>query len=195
MGKDEFTVSVIQNTQEFQTAMELRRQEFVIKQGIPEDREFDGNDFSATHFVLKKEDAVVGYLRARYFGDMVKLERMLLKDGFKGKDLAQKILDYSFQLLSKKGFNKVVCIASTALFPHWEKKGFKEITEQDRVFIGDKEFVPIEYDISGLAKNPLNIKSNFDVLSSNESKIDEAEARIAKQNQNIIMSSLSNRSK
>lgn len=195
MGKDEFTVSVIQNTQEFQTAMELRRQEFVIKQGIPEDREFDGNDFSATHFVLKKEDAVVGYLRARYFGDMVKLERMLLKDGFKGKDLAQKILDYSFQFLSKKGFNKVVCIASTALFPHWEKKGFKEITEQDRVFIGDKEFVPIEYDISGLAKNPLNIKSNFDVLSSNESKIDEAEARIAKQNQNIIMSSLSNRSK
>ena len=75
--KQDFDIKIAQTAEEIQAAMQLRREVFVGEEGVPEDKEFDGNDFvCCTHFYAKDKDNVIGCVRARFFPDFVKLERL-----------------------------------------------------------------------------------------------------------------------
>ena len=53
MKREDVEIAVAQNQTDFDGMMVVRRQVFVDEQNIPENQEFDGNDFGATHILAK----------------------------------------------------------------------------------------------------------------------------------------------
>ncbi|HCX10824.1 MAG TPA: GNAT family N-acetyltransferase, partial [Hyphomonas sp.] len=56
----------------------IRSAVFLSEQDCPYEEEFDGNDFCATHLLLKAKGRPVGTLRIRWFAEFAKLERIAL---------------------------------------------------------------------------------------------------------------------
>ena len=50
--KGNIKVDIVRNLEQLKKAFNLRRQSFVKERGIPENMEFDGNDFSCTHLLF-----------------------------------------------------------------------------------------------------------------------------------------------
>ena len=79
----------------------VRSAVYIAEQECPFAEEFDGNDHCATHFIgfIKGEPA--GCIRARFFHDFVKLERLAVLKRFRKSTLA-------FELVrSNRGFQPV----------------------------------------------------------------------------------------
>lgn len=66
MTKKSIEIVVVQKQADFDEAMKIRRKVFVEEQKIPEEKEFDGNDFVSTHLLAKVDGVAVGTMRIRY---------------------------------------------------------------------------------------------------------------------------------
>ena len=50
--KNRITVDIVRNLADLKEVFKLRRESFVKEKDIPEEMEFDGNDFSCTHLLM-----------------------------------------------------------------------------------------------------------------------------------------------
>ena len=51
---EKIEIDIVRNLKDLLQAFDLRREEFVKKQNVPEEMEFDGNDFRQHKFWLKQ---------------------------------------------------------------------------------------------------------------------------------------------
>jgi len=86
----------------------VRKQVFVKEQGIPEDKEFDGNDFCSAHVVAyiqkRHRKLPIGTMRIRFFSDFAKFERMAVTRNFRKTNVSENIMQYGFDYVAQKGY-------------------------------------------------------------------------------------------
>ncbi|MFI3241020.1 MAG: GNAT family N-acetyltransferase [Alphaproteobacteria bacterium] len=164
--KESITITIANNKKDINASNKLRKQIFVTQQKIPEESEFDGNDFGATIIIAKFENQVIGSMRIRYFGEFVKFERMVVAPNFQSKNIPKQILEYASTFCAKKGFKKIMSACSPRLIPYWKRQGFKVTATQQSFLLNDKELVPVEKEIS--CPNPININTPHQVLCLKE---------------------------
>ena len=63
-------ILIVSNEKEYAQAMAVRREVFVDELKIAENKEFDGNDFGATHILALDNGVPVGTMRIRYFRNL-----------------------------------------------------------------------------------------------------------------------------
>ena len=85
----------------------VRSAVYIAEQECPFAEEFDGNDHCATHFIgfIKGEPA--GCIRARFFHDFVKLERLAVLKRFRKSTLAFELVRSGIDLARRKGFRRI----------------------------------------------------------------------------------------
>src|SRR5208283_3516984 len=66
----------------------IRAAVYMAEQDCPFAEEFDGNDHCATHFLGFVDNEPAGCLRARFFHDFVKLERLAVRKSYRRSTLA-----------------------------------------------------------------------------------------------------------
>ena len=142
---DKVSIDVIRNLSDFTKALDLRRTVFVKGQGILEHEEFDGNDFTATHFLAKVNGKPAATCRMRYFGDFVRLERACVAPEFQHSSLFDKVWDFVKKFAEEKGFKEGYCLCEKELLPIWQKKGFEPIKNALPVQVGKRKLYPILY--------------------------------------------------
>ena len=155
----------------FDGVMAVRKQVFVREQGIPENKEFDGNDFCCAHVVAyiqkRHRKLPIGTMRIRFFGDCVKFERMAVIKNFRKTKVAENIMEYGFKYSALKGFRAVCGMCKKELLPRWQKCGYHEIKDAEHAYINGMELIPICRDLEP-DPNALSMISDFYLLSAKE---------------------------
>jgi len=101
----------------------VRSAVYIAEQECPFAEEFDGNDHCATHFIgfIKGEPA--GCIRARFFHDFVKFERLAVLKKFRKSSLAFELCSSAVDLARRKGFRRLYAHSREGLEGFYERFG------------------------------------------------------------------------
>ena len=144
-----FDIKIAETPEEINAVMQLRRKVFVEEEGVPEDKEFDRNDFiSCTHIYAQEHDKIIGCVRARFSAGIAKLERLCCPKEYRKTPVAAQLMEYAFAFCEYKGYDKVVGYCTKPLLPYWEKSGFHPCTEIPVKKVGNMELYTIQKNIT-----------------------------------------------
>ncbi len=103
----------------------VRSAVYIAEQECPFAEEFDGNDHCATHLIgfIKGEPA--GCIRARFFHDFAKLERLAVLKKFRKSGLADELVLSGIDLVRRKGYRRIYGTAREGLEGFWARFGAK----------------------------------------------------------------------
>jgi len=176
----QISVSVAKSFDELVQAIAIRSAVYVGENGWSFSEEWDGNDFTSTHFLARVLGEPSGSLRVRYFQDFVKFERLAILPQYRqkrygAKGVAFALVDAATDFCLKKGFTRFYGHALKDLVAFWSKCGrgvMKPMTDQEFECNG-KIVVPM---LGELARTPdsLTLESGHLVLVRPEGHWDEA---------------------
>lgn len=112
--------------EEMQACFDVRRAVFIEEQNVPEDREIDGLDAAARHFLVLADEAPIATCRVRLAGSAAKIERMAVVKDFRSRGIGGVLMKYILQELSRASDIQLVKLSSQAhAVPFYERLGFK----------------------------------------------------------------------
>jgi predicted GNAT family N-acyltransferase len=114
-------------------ALDVRRRVFVEGQGVPEERELDGRDDEATHFLARDGGAVVGTARLRAYGDdppTAKVERVAVRESRRGEGWGARLMDAVEARAREQGYERVLLHAQVPVVGFYERLGYETRGEE-----------------------------------------------------------------
>lgn len=105
-------------------AFALRREVFVWEQKVPEAEEHDAYDLTATHFVAISAGDVVGTLRLIDMDEHVKIGRVAVRQQFRGKGIARKLIAAGMAHARAHGRERFYLTAQSDKLGFYESLGF-----------------------------------------------------------------------
>ncbi|MFY9656194.1 MAG: GNAT family N-acetyltransferase [Methylocystis sp.] len=115
----------------------IRSAVYIAEQDCPFAEEFDGNDHCATHFLAFSDDEPAGCLRARFFADFVKLERLAVRKPFRRSTLAFELVRCGIDHARRKGFRRIYGHSRQGLESFWSRFGAKPIPGREEFLFSD----------------------------------------------------------
>lgn len=124
-------VSVARTDAERADAFAVRHAVFVEGQGVPEQRERDGNDDDAIHFVASEDGETVGTARLReYDAGTGKVERVAVVQSRRGEGWGRRIMDAVEREASERGFTELVLHAQTDVEGFYHRLGYRTVSDE-----------------------------------------------------------------
>jgi predicted GNAT family N-acyltransferase len=108
---------------------------FISEQECPYSEEFDGNDFCSTHFIGYVGNEPAACLRARFFADFAKLERLAVRHEFRRSRLAFKIVKAGIEFSKAKGYTRIYGHAQDRLVSFWSTFGARPMKARSEPLI------------------------------------------------------------
>ena len=142
-------------------AFAIRAAVFLSELACPYSEEFDGNDFTATHFLGYVGGEPASTCRVRYFADFAELERVAVRQEFRRTKIAEQMIQYALEFCRQKGYRKFHGRCERRLLRFWQKFGFKPITMESFTLLGheyiecEAQFEPHPDPIE-IGKNPMH---------------------------------------
>jgi predicted GNAT family N-acyltransferase len=136
------TATVVHDLNDLMKAVAIRAAVHVGER-CPFEQEFDGNDFSGSHVLAYAGDEPIGCVRIRYFGEFAKLERLAVREEYRGRGAGTKLVEAATELCRTKGYLRLYAHAQTRLIEFWARHGFAVIDPQRRFMFCDCEYVEI----------------------------------------------------
>jgi predicted GNAT family N-acyltransferase len=105
----------------------IRHQVFVLGQNVPIEREYDGLDEDALHYIAFDDGQAVGTARLRLLDDEVKIERVAVVTKARGQGIATQLMEQMLADVREDGRAKQAVLGSqTYIVGLYEKLGFKK---------------------------------------------------------------------
>lgn len=107
-------------------AVKIRRQVFMLEQGVPGEIEIDKYEASCIHFVLYGEkNEVIATCRLLPLEDgLIKLQRMAVQKEFRGKDYGRLIVEGAELFSKEQGYNTITLGAQITALGFYERMGY-----------------------------------------------------------------------
>jgi predicted GNAT family N-acyltransferase len=137
-------ITIARTFEDLSRVIAIRSAVYIGEQECPYDEEYDGNDLAATHLIAYIGDEPAGCLRARFFADFAKIERLAVRKEFRKTRAAFQLVNAALKLCQKKGYRRAYGHSQTRLVNFWGRFGF-------RTFEGAKSFVFSDFDYVELA--------------------------------------------
>jgi predicted GNAT family N-acyltransferase len=118
----------------------IRSAAFLAEQSCPYDEEFDGNDFCAMHLIGAINDEPAACLRARFFADFAKLERLAVRHEFRRSRIAFDIVRTGIKLCRQKGYTRIYGHAQDRLVPFWSRFGARPMVPKRELTFSDYSY-------------------------------------------------------
>lgn len=115
----------------------IRASVFLAEQSCPYEEEFDGNDLCGLHLVARIDGEPAATLRARFFADFAKLERLAVRATFRRSDVAFRIVRAGIDLCRRKGYTRIYGHAQDRLVPFWRRVGARPIPNRPKLTFSD----------------------------------------------------------
>jgi predicted GNAT family N-acyltransferase len=125
----------------------IRASVYMAEQNCPFVEEFDGNDHCATHFIGFIGGEPAGCLRARFFSDFVKLERLAVRKNFRRSTLAFDLVREGIDFTRRKGFTRVYGHSREGLESFWARFGAKPILDREQFAFSDYRYTEMVIDL------------------------------------------------
>jgi predicted GNAT family N-acyltransferase len=128
-------IAVARSLSDLMRIVSIRSAVYLAEQQCPFDEEFDGNDFCALHLIGYYDGEPAACLRARFFADFAKLERLAVRAEFRRSALAFEIVRAGIGLCRMKGYGRIYGHAQDRLVPFWRRFGARPLPKRrDLVF-------------------------------------------------------------
>lgn len=167
MVTNKINIVIVSNDEEYAQAMQVRRDVFVTEQKISPQKEFDGNDHSATHVLAIYENKPIGTMRIRYFNGFVKMERMCVIKDFRKTDASELIMQKGIDFVAQKGYEMIYGICKKELLNRWRRDGFEKIPDTPVVEQNGMTLVPVCCKINKPDKY-ITIQTSADIINAKE---------------------------
>jgi predicted GNAT family N-acyltransferase len=129
----------------------IRAAVFLAEQECPYREEFDGNDHCATQFLGFVNGEPACCLRARYFGDFAKLERLAVRKQFRKTRVSFEIVRTAVAHVRRKGFRRIYGHAREGLEKFWAHFGAKPLSPGRSFVFSDYEYTEMFAEYEELA--------------------------------------------
>lgn len=116
---------IVRNSEERLQAYAIRAIVYLGEQQCPWDEEFDGNDDAATQVLGLSGGEPFATARIRWFAGFAKLERLAIRQSFRGRGHGHDLLAYLLAICAEKGFAKAYLHAQARLEPFYARHGFE----------------------------------------------------------------------
>jgi len=122
---EEIYYKLVGNGEELSEASEIRRQVFVVEQGISEDLVYDSYDNEAIHLIAKQGERIIGIARVRFLkpGE-AKLERMAILPLYRLKGIGKKMVSFLIEMLNRRRIEKLILNSQYDAAEFYNKCGF-----------------------------------------------------------------------
>lgn len=121
----------ISDDAELADAFAVRRAVFVDEQGVPEERELDGKDETATHIVAYDGPDPVGTARLREYDEATgKVERVAVLESRRGEGLGATLMDAMEEEARTAGYDALRLHAQVPVVPFYEALGYEVTSEE-----------------------------------------------------------------
>lgn len=117
-------IRLAKSDEDIKKVFEIRRVVFIVGQNVPEDRELDEHDKTATHVIAEVDGEALGCARIRFLDGYSKLERIAVLDKCRGKGYGEDIVKYLIELTKEKGLSKAKLHSQKYIEKFYEKLGF-----------------------------------------------------------------------
>ncbi|MEA2953494.1 MAG: hypothetical protein QOJ96_3014 [Alphaproteobacteria bacterium] len=126
-GSRGVTIKIARTLNDLMVVTSIRSAVYMAEQNCPYDEEFDGNDLVAAHFIGFIGDEPVACLRARFFADFAKVERLAVRHQFRRSTVAFKLVRASVEFLKRKGYRRIYGQAQDRLVDFWARFGARPL--------------------------------------------------------------------
>ena len=122
----------------------IRKQVFVIEQGIPQVLDLDGLDGSADHVLVTKGEELIATARLYYKrSGYAVMARIAVLQTFRGLGVATKMVKALLDHTKQRNIKTIEIHAHQYLRSYYEKFGFKFIKEVETV--GEHQLIEMKY--------------------------------------------------
>ena len=123
-----YIYKLVENEEELRGANEVRRQVFVIEQGIAEGLVFDkSEDVDEINVVVKDENSVIGTARVVFpVENTAKIERMAVLENYREKGVGKGIISFLNEELKRRKITHIVLHAQYQVIDFYRACGFRE---------------------------------------------------------------------
>jgi predicted GNAT family N-acyltransferase len=109
-----------------EAAFELRREVFVVEQGVPAELEIDELDGGATHLVAIHGEEVVGTLRILQHEGSAKIGRVAVRAAARGTGIGGRLMERAAAIARQRGFGEIVLHAQVTVAGFYRRLGYVE---------------------------------------------------------------------
>jgi predicted GNAT family N-acyltransferase len=149
---DRVTTKLVHNFEELAQAVAIRSAVYIGEQLCPYREEFDGNDYSCTHFLAYQGQEPIGCLRVRYFAEFVKFERLAVRKEFRRRGAGRKLVTAATEFCRTKGYGQLYAHARRDVVDFWSGLGFAAIPDGATFRFSDFEYIEIGKEVTPLAE-------------------------------------------
>lgn len=104
---------------------QLRREVFILEQGVPEDLEWDDKDEKARHFGIWQQGELIAYLRLVKLDPLsVKLTRMAVQKAVRNRGYGSELVEGVIGQCRSQGLAEIVLDAQLTARSFYQRQGF-----------------------------------------------------------------------
>ncbi|MGD9737857.1 MAG: GNAT family N-acetyltransferase [Bauldia sp.] len=130
-------IKVARTLEDLMQVTAIRAAVFMSDQACPYEEEFDGNDLCSTHLIGMVGREPAACIRARFFADFVKLERLAVRQEYRRSRLAFQMVQAGIELARKKGFRRIYGHAQDRLVDFWARFGARPLGPDRKLVFSD----------------------------------------------------------
>jgi len=131
------TIRIARNLNDLMIVASIRSAVYLAEQDCPYEEEFDGNDLVAAHFIGYIGDEPVACLRARFFADFAKVERLAVRHQYRRSMVAFRLVRACVAFLKRKGYRRIYGQAQDRLVDFWARFGAKPLGHNRKLVFSD----------------------------------------------------------
>lgn len=110
---------------DFSKALMVRAIVFLEEQQVAYAEEVDDLEFSALHIIGEIGGEPMAAARMRFLGEYAKLERIAVRQAWRGRGLGHELVEYMLEIAREKGFHKFKMHAQAHLVEFYRIHGFE----------------------------------------------------------------------
>ncbi|QCI65149.1 GNAT family N-acetyltransferase [Phreatobacter stygius] len=167
------TIRIARNVQDLMLVTAIRSAVYLAEQDCPYEEEFDGNDLVAAHFIGFIGGEPVACLRARFFADFAKVERLAVRHQYRRSTVAFRLVRECVGFLKRKGYRRIYGQAQDRLVDFWARFGAKPLHHNRKVVFSDFSYTEMVLDLPA-DPNAITIDSDPYVIIRPEGQWDQA---------------------
>lgn len=156
-------VMVARSIEDVFQVFSVRSATYIAEQFCLYSEEFDGNDFCSTHWLGKVDGDAAGCIRARFFGEFAKIERLAVRAEYRNSRLAYQLVRAAVEHCRKKGYRTLYGHSRLDLQRFWQVFGFRPIEDRPPIAFANVKYVEMRLDLApandviSLASDPMHI--------------------------------------
>jgi predicted GNAT family N-acyltransferase len=166
------TIRIARTINDLMMVASIRSAVYMAEQDCPYGEEFDGNDLVAAHFIGFVGNEPVACLRARFFADFAKVERLAVRRQYRKSTIAFRLVRECVTFLKRKGYRRIYGQAQDRLVDFWARFGAKPLGHNRKLTFSDFTYTEMVLELDA-DPNAITIDSDPYVIIRPEGEWDQ----------------------